>query len=76
MGYSLGLDAKKYSNSEFRIELTRKMDSDIKAHVSYIADKIKVANMGTYSFYFYVLPFNDADAEKKSIMAALLEGGV
>lgn len=32
--------------------------------------------MGTHSFYFYILPFNDADDEKRSIMKVLLEGGV
>jgi len=75
LGYSLGLDATKFSNSDFRKELTRKMDLDIKAHVTYIAEKIKDANMGTHSFYFYILPFNDADVERMSVMTALLEGG-
>lgn len=76
LGYSLGLKAENYSNTEFRTELIRKMDTDIKAHVAYIAKKIKEANMGTHSFYFYILPFNDADGEKKTVMTALLEGGV
>lgn len=75
LGYSLGLDAKNYSNAEFRVELARKMDTDIKAHAAYITRKINEAGMGTHSFYFYILPFNDADSEKKSVMAALLEGG-
>lgn len=76
LGYSLGLNADSYSNIEFRAELARKMNTDIKAHVAYIVKKIKEANMGTYSFYFYILPFNDADGEKKRVMTALLEGGV
>jgi len=76
LGYSLGLVAENYSNADFRKELMRKMDLDIKAHVAYIAKKIKEANMGTHSFYFYILPFNDADDEKRSIMKVLLEGGV
>ena len=29
-----------------------------------------------HSFYIYVLPFNDAEEEKKSIMEAVLEGDV
>lgn len=76
LGYSLGLDAKNYSNTDFRKELMRKMDMDIKAHVACIANKIKESNMETHSFYFYTLPFNDADGEKQSIMKVLLEGGV
>jgi len=76
LGYSLGLDAENYSNADFRNELMRKMDLDIKTHIAYISKKIKEANMGTHSFYFYILPFNDADSEKRSIMKVLLEGGV
>ena len=75
LGYSLGLDAERYSNTEFRAELALKMDTDIKAHVAYIAKRIKEMGLGTHSFYFYILPFNDADGEKSSIMTALLEGG-
>jgi hypothetical protein len=74
LGYSLGLVPENYSNREFRVELARKMDTDIKSHVAYIAKKIKEANMGTHSFYFYILPFNDADVERTSVMTALLEG--
>ena len=54
----------------------KKMDLDIKAHVAYIKEKIKETNLGMHSFYFYILPFNDADDEKKNIMNVLLEGGV
>lgn len=75
LGYSLGLDAEKYSNQEFRAELARKMDTDIKAHVAYIVKKIKETGLGTHSFYFYILPFNDANGEKLSVMTTLLEGG-
>jgi len=74
LGYSLGLDAEKYSNAEFRAEATRKMQTDVKAHASYIAQKIREANMGMHSFYFYILPFNDADNEKESVMTVLLDG--
>jgi len=75
LGYSLGLDAESYSHPEFRAEATRKMRTDIKAHATYITQKIREAKMGTHSFYFYVLPFNDADVEKESVMTALLDGG-
>jgi hypothetical protein len=76
LGYSLGLDPKNYSSPEFRHELTQKMEKDIKAHAAYIAQKIIAADLSTHSFYFYILPFNDADGEKLSIMNSLLEGGV
>jgi len=78
LGYSLGLDGNNYTSEQFRIELERKMQLDIKNHVSYIADKIKAAKMERYSFYFYFLPFNEADGEKRGIMNSLLglRGGV
>ena len=78
LGYSLGLDGDKYQSEQFRTELERKMQLDIKNHVSYIADKIKAAKMERYSFYFYFLPFNEASGEKRSIMNSLLglKGGV
>ena len=54
------------------------MRKDIQAHVSYIIDKIKTAGMELYSFYFYFLPFNEADEDKQEIMKSLLgfKGGV
>ncbi|QRN85822.1 DUF1837 domain-containing protein [Clostridia bacterium] len=76
LGYSLGLDADKYTSAEFAINLESKMKLDIKSHVSYIVDKIKAAKMERYSFYFYFLPLNDADGEKQSIMQSILRGGV
>lgn len=72
LGYSLGLEADNRSSDQFRAELADKMRLDIINHVSYITDKIKAAKMERYSFYFYFLPFNDADREKQSIMGSLL----
>jgi hypothetical protein len=72
LGYSLGLGVDKKTSTQFRSELEEKMRLDIKNHVSYIADKIKRAKMERYSFYFYFLPFNEADREKQSIMGSFL----
>ncbi|MGH4126306.1 MAG: HamA C-terminal domain-containing protein [Clostridium sp.] len=76
LGYSLGLDGTEYTNLEFREEATRKMELAIQAQASYIEQKIKNLNMCAYSFYFYVLPFNDAIENKKDIINELLTGGV
>ena len=48
------------------------MESDIKNHASYIADKIKTLGLDSHSFYFYIVPFNDAEADKKQIMENLM----
>ena len=52
------------------------MRADIKRYIPYILQKIKDNHLGTHSFYFYFLPFNDAEEEKKAIMEAVLEGDV
>jgi len=74
LGYSLGLIPENYSNAEFPAAMQQKMNTDIQNHVAYIAEKIRTTNLGTHSFYFYILPFNDADGDKHGIMSALLEG--
>lgn len=75
LGYDLGLDPKKYSNDDYRCELGLKMALDIAHHAAYIAKKITSMNLGTHSFYVYVLPFDDSDADSVSIMDAVLQRG-
>jgi len=48
------------------------MRIDIKQHASYIASKINSLNLNTHSFYFYIVPFNDAEEDKRKIMEDLL----
>lgn len=73
LGYSLGLNAQGRSNIDFRRAVDYKMQTDIKHHTSYIINKIKSLNLGTHSFYIYIVPFNDADNEKIEIIRNLLE---
>ncbi len=72
LGYSLGLDPSTRSNMEFLQALDKKMESDIKHHAGYIADKIKILGLDSHSFYFYIVPFNDAEVDKKQIMENLM----
>lgn len=48
------------------------MDTDIKNHAAYIADKINALGLDTHSFYFYIVPFNDAKLDKQQVMENLL----
>lgn len=75
LGYSLGL-GKDYPLSEYEALAEAKMRDDIKAEIPHILQKIKDNSLGMHSFYFYVLPFNDAEDDKKSIMEAVLKGDV
>lgn len=76
LGYSLDLDGSNYGNIAYRNEMVKQMELDIKSHASYIIQKITDFKMDAYSFYFYVLPFNDAIENKKDIINELLTGGV
>lgn len=75
LGYSLGLGTD-YPVHEYEELAEQKMQADIKRYIPYILKKIQDCGLGMHSFYIYVLPFNDAEAEKKSIMEAVLEGDV
>ena len=52
------------------------MQEDIRRNIDYILKKINDNFLGQHSFYFYVLPFNDAEDEKKTIMEAVMKGDV
>lgn len=52
------------------------MEYDIKYYAPYIAQKIKDNKLDNHSFYFYVVPFNDAEHDKYEIMDNVLKGGV
>lgn len=75
LGYTLGLDDTAYNTIQFRTELAKKMELDIQAHAHYISNQIKQKHLENHSFYFYILPLNDAESEKKNIMQQILNGG-
>jgi len=75
LGYSLGLGTD-YPVAEFERIAEEKMQADIKQYIPHILQKITELGLGAHSFYFYVLPFQDAEENKKAIMEAVLEGDV
>ena len=75
IGYSLGLDTN-IPNHEFKQKACEKMVVDIQSQLDYIKQKISDANLLNCSFYFYLVPFNNADTEKHSIMNNLINGGI
>ena len=75
LGYTLGLD-KSYPVEEFERIAEEKMQDDIRLNINYILEKIRINGLGAHSFYFYVLPLNDAEDEKKKIMEEILKGDV
>ena len=75
LGYSIDLDKKKYSNSEYHEKVIQKIEMDIRSVVDDIREKISQLGMDDHSFYVYVLPFDEAEKDKKAIMDELLTGG-
>jgi len=73
VGYSLNLQCD--NNDAFRIRAMEKMVADIKESIPYLTGKIAEFGLGMHSFYFYFLPMNDAENDKKQIMNDLLGGG-
>lgn len=76
LGYTLGLDSTQYNVADYPKIVEEKMQEDIRRNIDYILKKIKDNGLGQHSFYFYVLPFNDAEEEKRTVMEAVLKGDV
>lgn len=75
LGYSIDKMYGNYTNDEYRDKAIEKMEKDIADNVQYIQDKINSLGLAGYSFYIYVLPFNDAICDKQTIMDELLTLG-
>lgn len=71
LGYSLEIEASQYSNSEFRKVVNDKVKSDIEDIAIYIEKKINDSDLSGYSFYIYVLPFNNASQDRATIIQKL-----
>lgn len=71
LGYTLDIAAKQYSNSEFRDAVNEKLKNDLDNIASYIEKKINKSGLTGYSFYFYILPFNNAPEDRAAIINKL-----
>lgn len=76
LGYDLGIITIGHTDDEVKEIIKEKMEQDAKAHADYIAQKIKDFGLENHAFYFYLLPLNDAENEKKTIMQHVLDGDV
>lgn len=76
LGYSIGVNAKDHPEIEYEQLVTKKMVEDIRRHSGYIADKIKNNGLDMHSFYIYILPFMDAETNKREIMDHVMNGDV
>lgn len=70
IGYSLDLIVD--DNEAFRRNAVERMKSDIAEMLPYIEEKVADLKLGMHSYYFYFLPFNDVENDKRQIMNELL----
>lgn len=75
LGYTLGL-RKGYPVEKYLDAVEEKMAQDAKILYPYILEKINTFGLSAHSFYFYLLPLDDAEEDKKEIMQKVAEGDV
>ena len=76
LGYTIDdVDKSGKSVEQYQDDVAAQAASDIKANISYIEQKITEHGLEGYSIYIYLLPFKDADADKKEIVDRLLQIG-
>lgn len=79
LGYTLsGVTPNGKSVDAYQNDVLNQLKTDILNQVPFIESKITQYGLDGYSLYIYLLPFVDADEDKKDIMDKLLqsEGGV
>ena len=76
LGYNFGILPSGRSDDELLDIMQEKLEQDAQQHAAYISQKIKDCGLENHAFYFYLLPLNDAETEKKTIMQHVLDGDV
>lgn len=79
LGYSLnGVSPSGKSVDAYQNDVLTQIKTDILNNVPFIESKITQYSLDGYSLYIYLLPFADAEEDKKDIMDKLLqsEGGM
>lgn len=78
LGYTLdGITKAGKTPSQFRAEVEGKMTADLKTALPFLEQKISSSGKEGQSFYIYLLPFADAETDRRRIMDSILhKGGV
>lgn len=72
LGYTINMN-DELNNERYKTELEINLNNDIKRISPYIQKKIEELELSNYSFYIYILPFNDVKVDKELIMKRVLE---
>ena len=74
LGYTLKTDSPVTDSAMYREAAEEQLRKDVVSVKDYIANVIKQKHMEGYTFYCYVLPFNDAPTERTGLIDEILEG--
>ena len=76
LGYTIGLIPENYTPDEFPAILEDKIVDDLRRHLHIILQRINDNHLGNKHFYFFIVPFNNAEEDKKKVMEDILKGDV
>lgn len=71
LGYTLDIDSSQYSNQEFRQAVSQKIKEEAESIADLIEKEIVQKKLHDYSFYFFMIPFNDAQKDRAAIINKL-----
>lgn len=72
LGYTLLPPLAACSNDDYREYARKTMADDVADIETYIEKKVTDNGLGGYSFYFYILPFNDAPNERVTLVEEMI----
>lgn len=75
LGYTLGIEREGKTKEEYRNLVDQFMQADIKLYAPHIIEKINELGLNDSSFYVYVMPFDDVEKDKKTIMKKIMREG-
>lgn len=74
LGYTVSVSEPDGNPQQYRETLEKQLHADLNKLQPHISKKITDEGLGGYNFYFYIIPFNDADNEKTEIINGMIGG--
>ena len=76
ISYSIDIPNKDaIPQNQYKVEVEKKMDTDIQNAIPYIQQKINDLGLSAYSFYLFVLPLDHAEVDAEKILESSINGG-
>lgn len=76
IGYKLNVPNDYKTRTEYDILFQKQLAKDICIISNKINSKLETLELRNYPFYVYIIPFNNPDEDKQSILDAIIEGDI